>query len=76
MNTNRIYGHQELASLYFPHILPESASTQLRRWINRDEDLLGELRRAGHIKGMRIYTPLMVAILVSHLGDPETWSIK
>lgn len=76
MNTNRIYGHQELACLYFPHILPASASTQLSRWINRDEDLLADLRRAGHVKGVRIYTPLMVAILVNHLGEPETWSIK
>ena len=36
MNTNRIYGHQELALLYFPNVLPSSASTQLTRFIRRD----------------------------------------
>lgn len=35
MNTNRIYGHQELALLYFPNVLPSSASTQLTRFIRR-----------------------------------------
>ena len=40
MNTNRIYGHQELALLYFPNVLPSSASTQLTRFIRRDPELL------------------------------------
>lgn len=76
MKKNRIYGHQELAQLYFPNILPASASSQLTRWIARDEELREALRRAGHRPGTRIYTPLQVSILIDHLGEPETWNIK
>ena len=39
---NRVYGHTELAILYFPGILAKSASSQLSLWINRDEDLLAK----------------------------------
>ena len=69
---NRVYGHTELARLYFPGILDKSASSQLSSWINRDEDLMAELKKAGYKKGQRMYTPRQVAILRDHLGDPET----
>lgn len=75
MNTNRVYGHQELALLYFPNILPASASTQLTRWIRRDEDLLSALEAIGYRKGHRIYTPLQVRTIVDHMGDPLNWDI-
>lgn len=75
MNKNRIYGHQELAQLYFPHVLPKSASSQLTRWIERDEELSEALHRAGHRKRTRLYTPLQVAILIEHLGEPENWHV-
>ena len=52
---NRVYGHTELARLYFPSILPKSASSQFSLWINRDEDLLAELKKAGYKKSQRIY---------------------
>ncbi len=73
MNTHRkpIYSHQELAVLYFPDIRPESASSQLSRWINRDPELLEELRRVGYHKHQRTFTPRQVNILFDHLGDPE-----
>ncbi|MBR5298037.1 MAG: DUF4248 domain-containing protein, partial [Parabacteroides sp.] len=61
---------------YFKHVLPKSASTQLRRWIKRDEELMEELILAGYKKGQRLYTPLQLAILIDHLGDPETWEVK
>ena len=48
MNTNRIYGHQELALLYFPNVLPSSASTQLTRFIRRDPELLSALEAIGY----------------------------
>lgn len=73
---NRVYGHTELAILYFPGILDKSASSQLSAWINRDKDLLNELLKAGYRKGQRMYTPRQVAILRDHLGDPETWKIR
>lgn len=76
MTTNKVYGHTELAQLYFPNSLPKSAGQQLTRWICRDEDLLDALRHAGYKKGQRIYTPRQVSILVDQLGDPETWNIR
>lgn len=76
MDKDRIYGHAELALLYFKNIQPKSASTQLARWIRRDEELWEELLLAGYRKGQKVFTPLQVTILVDHLGDPETWTIK
>ena len=57
MNTNRIYGHQELALLYFPNVLPSSASTQLTRFIRRYPEPLSSLEAIGYRKGIRLYTP-------------------
>ena len=71
MNTNRIYGHQELALLYFPNVLPSSASTQLTRFIRRDPELLSALEAIGYRKGIRLYTPLQVRTIVDHMGDPR-----
>ena len=71
MDKDRIYGHTELAMLYFKNIQPKSASTQLARWIRRDEELWEELLLAGYRKGQKIFTPLQTTILVDHLGDPE-----
>ncbi|MEI3118011.1 MAG: DUF4248 domain-containing protein [Parabacteroides johnsonii] len=48
----------------------------MARWIRRDEELWEELLLAGYRKGQKVFTPLQVTILVDHLGDPETWTIK
>lgn len=76
IDRNKIYGHTELASLYFRYIQPKSASTQLTRWIQRDPELYEELILAGYHKGQRLYTPLQLTILLDHLGDPDTWEVK
>lgn len=76
MTTNKAYGHTELAQFYFPNSTPKSAGQQLMRWMLRDDDLLADLRLAGYRKGLRVYTPRQVSILVDHLGDPETWNIR
>ena len=76
MKINRTWGHTELARLYFPGIQPKSASAQLARWIRLDEDLFVELTKAGNKKGQRMYSPRQVAILVDHLGEPETREIR
>lgn len=75
-NKNKIYGHTELALLYFTNILPKSASTQLTRWIQRDEELWEALKKAGYRKGQRIYTPLQRDILFEHLGAPDCWTVE
>ena len=76
IDKTRIYGHSELAALYFRYVQPKSASTQLTRWIQRDCELYEELLLAGYHKGQRLYTPLQLAILLDHLGDPENWDMK
>ena len=70
MNKNKIYGHTELALLYFKHIQPKSASTQLARWLRRDEELWEELLLAGYHKGQRLLTPRQVALILEYLGEP------
>lgn len=57
MDKNRVWGHMELAQLYFPGILSKSASSQFSHWISRDEELLAELRKAGYRKGDGKITP-------------------
>jgi len=66
-----MYTHKELAILYFPNITPQSASSQLTRWIRRDPDLMDELNQAGYIKQQRMFTPLQLEILLDHLGEPD-----
>ncbi|RHJ82342.1 DUF4248 domain-containing protein [Parabacteroides sp. AM08-6] len=75
MNKNRVWGHTELAVLYFPYMQIKSASTRLGVMIKRDEELLADLKRAGYFKGQRTFTPRQVHILLDHLGDPENWDI-
>lgn len=76
MKPNRMLGHTELAILYFPYMLPKSASTRLGVLIARDEDLLADLKKAGYMKGQHIFTPRQVTIVLDHLGEPENWNIK
>jgi hypothetical protein len=67
------YTHQELAMLYFPEILPKSASRQLSRRIAQDGELYAGLLGAGYRRHQRMYSPLQTAILFDHLGNPDTW---
>lgn len=72
MSRNRIYSHKELALFYFPELSPASASKRLSSWIDRDEDLLLELKTAGYQKGQRLFTPRQTDVLFDHLGEPRT----
>ena len=44
--------------------------------IIEDDKRVADLLKAGYKKGQRMYTPRQVAILVDHLGEPETWRVK
>ena len=46
MDKSKVWGHTELARLYFPGILLKSASAQLSLWIRRDEELLEDLEES------------------------------
>ena len=65
-----VYTVKELALMYFPGSTPRSATTQLRRWVVRNEDLHEALRAAGYRSMQRIYTPRQVMILLYFLGEP------
>lgn len=66
----RAYGFGELAQLYFPYLSKGSATNQLRRWLNENENLSNELRRKGHKPCKKILTPAMVLLVVNEFGPP------
>ena len=63
------YGLQELAMLYFPNSTPQSASNQLKKWMNK-EKLLIKLIDAGYCSGQKILTPRQVELIADHVGKP------
>ena len=63
------YGLQELAMHYFKHCTPQSASNQLKKWMNK-EKLLNKLTDADYRAGQKILTPKQVSIIVEHVGEP------
>jgi hypothetical protein len=66
----RAYGYGELALLYFPNSTKKSASTQLARWIKLHTNLHEQLVNSGLKRGIKIFTPKHVEILVAYLGWP------
>ncbi len=66
----RTYGWKELAVLYNPDVLPDSAVRRLRQWVARNPRLSAELEETGWKAGSRLLTPLQVGIIVRHLGEP------
>ncbi len=70
INTNRVWGYQELAIRYFPHIKPGSATNQLRRWILHSTVLQSRLSACDWTPGSKMLTPRQVRCIVEHLGEP------
>jgi hypothetical protein len=66
----RSYGYGELALLYFPNSTKKSATTQLRRWIRRNQELRNTLVKQGFAERQRILTPRQVEVVVQFLGEP------
>ena len=66
----RCYSKQELALLYFPDSSPVVASAHLKRWIQRNPDLLRKLREAGYSWRSKEFTPMQVSCLFFFLGEP------
>ena len=61
---------KELATMYFVNCSPRSATTQLRRWIKRNQSLKNELTETGYKEGQRVFTPRQVELVFRHLGEP------
>jgi hypothetical protein len=66
----RSYGYGELALLYFPNSTKKSATTQLRRWIRRNDVLRRTLIQLGFADRQRILTPRQVEVVVQFVGEP------
>ena len=58
-------GRTQLAQMYFPYVLPQTAWQKLRSLLNEDPDLahLAKLKR-------RTFLPVEVNIIYQHLGQP------
>ena len=63
------YGRTELAQLYSPNILPQSACRKLMRWIKRCPGLWERLDAMGAWDS-RDFTPAAVCVIVEALGEP------
>ena len=72
MTTFRIkpYGRTELAQLYCPDILPESAWKKFRRWMEVHPTLMGVMEKSGYTHSQRTFTSMQVSEIVAALGEP------
>ncbi len=66
----RAYGTSELASLYNPHVHPNSAVRTLRQWIDHYPNLRSNLTAIGLQRKAHSFTPAQVAMIVDALGEP------
>ena len=66
----RSYGWQELAVLYGPDLMPESAGKRLSKWVGADPVLETELQGYGWRKGKKTLTPRLVKTIAQFLGEP------
>ncbi len=69
MKTQALYT-KELAAMYFANSTPKAATTNLKRWIDRNESLKNELAETGYKEGQRVFTPRQVELIFRHLGEP------
>ncbi len=61
---------QELALLYNPGVQPDSATRQLKRWVDRNRALKEELIRTGLATPRSPVNPCTGPIYYNHLGEP------
>ena len=61
---------RELARLYSPNVCPKSALRLLNAYIHRADGLLEALEATGYSHHARHFTPLQLALVLEHLGEP------
>jgi hypothetical protein len=66
----RTYGRTELAQLYSPELTRQSAFRRLDVWIRRYPGLLQQMYASGYRDKCRVYSPLVVQVIVNALGEP------
>lgn len=66
----KAYGRTELALMYFPDLLPNSAWHKLKAWIEGCKGLMERLRTLEYDGKKRTFTPRQVRAIVEYLDDP------
>lgn len=66
----RSYTKGELATLYIPHVLQQSAVNQLNKWLKQAPGLIQRLKACGWCESQRRYTPEQVRLIVEVLSEP------
>lgn len=66
----REYGRTQLAQMYCPDIMPESAWKKLKKWMERSPGLMQSLEATGYDQHSRSFTPAQVQLIVGALGEP------
>lgn len=66
----RSYGKGELAKLYLPNILQQSAVDRFNEWIEAAPGLKERLLATGMKPRSRYYTPAQVRLIVEVLEEP------
>lgn len=61
---------RELARLYSPNVCPKSALRLLNQYIHKADGLLEALERTGYSHHARHFTPMQLALVLQHLGEP------
>lgn len=61
---------RELAKLYSPNVCPKSDLRLMNAYIHRAEGLLPALEATGYSHHARHFTPLQLALVLEHLGEP------
>lgn len=67
----RVYSFRELASLYFPHYQPSSASRALRQLITHGALFKRQLQRRGFSLTRRKISPYQIEVVLQQLGTPR-----
>ena len=72
METFRIkeYGRMQLAQMYCPAVMPESAWKKCKRWMRLYPGLMERLTAIGYTEHSRSFTPAQVRLTVDALGEP------
>ena len=66
----KTYTKKELALLYFPDSMPETATKHLMRWVKRSKPLMQELEATNYKTEQKWLTKKQVGIIFRHIGPP------
>ena len=64
------YTKKELALLYFPDSMPDTANKHLMRWIKRNKHLMQKLEEINYKPNERWFTKQEIEIIFRYIGPP------